>query len=133
MTPVFADTSFYLALFSRDDAWHQKALRWSEADTRPVILTEFVLIELGNALSRGQARPFFVDLVKWLRRDEASEIVPATPELVEDGLRLFAQRPDKDWSLTDCISFVVMGHRHLSDALTADSHFEQAGFNALLR
>ena len=61
------------------------------------------------------------------------EIVPASPELFYRGIELFRVRPDKDWSLTDCISFVVMTDRGLSEALTGDKHFEQAGFKALLK
>ena len=56
----------------------------------------------------------------------------ATSELFERGLALYNARPDKEWSLTDCISFVVMADEGLTDALTGDRHFEQAGFTALL-
>nr|MBA2333413.1 nucleic acid-binding protein [Blastocatellia bacterium] len=66
-------------------------------------------------------------------RDSARvTIVPLDSNLFDRGLRLMASRPDKNWSLTDCISFVVMKERSLSDALTADRHFEQAGFRALM-
>ena len=53
--------------------------------------------------------------------------------LFEAGFNLFEARPDKDWSLTDFISFVVMEREGLTEALTGDHHFEQAGFTALLR
>jgi predicted nucleic acid-binding protein len=59
--------------------------------------------------------------------------VPASPELFQRGVELFRARPDKEWSLTDCISFVVMTEKGLSEALTGDRHFEQAGFHALLK
>jgi uncharacterized protein len=59
-------------------------------------------------------------------------IVPATRELVQQGIDLYLNRDDKNWSLTDCISFVVMQDQQLTEALTADRHFEQAGFVALL-
>lgn len=48
-------------------------------------------------------------------------------------MELFGKRPDKDWSLTDCISFVVMHDYGLADALTTEHYFEQAGVNALLK
>jgi hypothetical protein len=70
--------------------------------------------------------------VRSLRFDPETEIVPPDPELFERGLDLFARRPDKAWSLTDCISVVVMSERGLTDALSGDRHFEQAGFRALL-
>lgn len=68
-----------------------------------------------------------------LLSDPAVEIIPPSSGLFERGLRLFRERPDKGWSLTDCISFVVMEERGIRDALTGDHHFEQAGFAALLK
>jgi uncharacterized protein len=59
-------------------------------------------------------------------------IVPPNQELFDEGIHLFAERPDKEWSLTDCISFIIMREYDLTDALTADHHFEQAGFRILL-
>ena len=133
MTPVFGDSWYYMALLNRRDAGHETACGWSAANARPVVLTDFVLIEVANAFSRGKAREQFLELVALLRSDANSTVVPASGELVERGLELFAERPDKDWSLTDCISFVVMRDRGITDALTADHHFEQAGFTILLK
>ena len=67
-----------------------------------------------------------------LAADPETRIVEASPELFEKGLTLYNSRPDKFWSLTDCISFVVMTEERISDALTGDRHFDQAGFKALL-
>ncbi len=72
-------------------------------------------------------------MVSRLRDKTKFEIVPATFELFEAGLLLHANRANKDWSLTDCISFIVMERRGLGRALAYDQHFEQAGFEALLR
>ncbi len=60
------------------------------------------------------------------------EVVPLTPELFDRGFALFRSRPDKEWGLVDCISFTLMRERGLRTALTADIHFQQAGFRALL-
>jgi predicted nucleic acid-binding protein len=60
------------------------------------------------------------------------EVVPLTEDLFAEGLALFLSRPDKEWSLTDCISFMVMEKRGIRQAFTADKHFAQAGFEALL-
>jgi predicted nucleic acid-binding protein len=60
------------------------------------------------------------------------EVVPHSVELSADAIRLFTARSDKDWSLTDCLSFLVMERKGIRDALTADNHFEQAGFRAIL-
>jgi predicted nucleic acid-binding protein len=133
MTPVFGDAWYYLALLNRRDTGHEGARTWSRANARPVVLTDFVLIEVGDAFSRGRARERFLQLVGMLRSDPNTTVVAANHQLVERGLRLFAKRHDKDWSLTDCISFVVMREQGITDALTADRHFEQAGFNILLK
>ena len=61
------------------------------------------------------------------------EFVPASVDLLESGLAMYRQRPDKSWSITDCTSFVIMGQRKLVQALAHDEHFVQAGFDALLR
>ena len=63
----------------------------------------------------------------------ADTVVGHVPAAYQAGFDLFANRPDKDWSLTDCISFGVMTERGLTEALTADRHFEQAGFRAVLK
>jgi predicted nucleic acid-binding protein len=60
-------------------------------------------------------------------------ILPCTDDLLRQGIEFYDQRPDKEWSLTDCLSFVVMGRENLREALTGDHHFEQAGFTALLK
>lgn len=132
MKSVFADTSYYVALLSSTDHWHKKAVEWSERIARRIVVTEYILVELAGALSRGPARPVFVGLLEQLQNDPFSTIVEASPRLFRRGCELFGQRLDKEWSLTDCISFVVMKQRRLSEALTADHHFEQAGFKALL-
>ena len=75
----------------------------------------------------------FTRLFEILRADRALEIVPVSRDLLERGRALYSDRPDKYWSLTDCISFVVMKDYQISEALTGDHHFEQAGFVALLK
>ena len=133
MNAMFADTSYYLAIINADDIDRDRALEWSNRWRGRVVLTDYVLMELGNALSSVSRRHQLVPLVESLKANRKVEIVPANEELFERGLELFGQRPDKDWSLTDCISFVVMQDYGLTDALTTDHHFEQAGFKALLR
>jgi predicted nucleic acid-binding protein len=66
-----------------------------------------------------------------IRQDARIDVVPHSGELSLAAFRLFTDRTDKDWSLTDCLSFVVMGRRGIMEALTADHHFEQAGFEAV--
>ena len=133
MKPVFADTSYYLALLSPGDVHHTRAVELSRAIRPTIVVTEFVLVELANALSRSDTRRCFVDLLTHIRSDSAVTIVPTSGELFDRGCQLYARRPDKDWSLTDCTSFVVMEEAGLKEALTADRHFEQAGFQVLLK
>jgi predicted nucleic acid-binding protein len=133
MKRAFADTSFYVALANPGDSLHQAAIRLSAERRGLMVTTDFVLVELGNWLSRSDDRPVFAGLLTQLRTDPRTTIVPATRRMVEAGCELYLQRPDKDWSLTDCISFAVMEERSIRDALTADRHFEQAGFSVLLR
>lgn len=132
MTPVFADASYYVALLSPRDQYHDVAVRVSGELRRPIVVTEFVLIEVSNALAQVESRARAARLWAHLNSEPSVTVVPASTNLVGEGLTLFAQRSDKNWSLTDCISFVVMRERGLTDALTADHHFEQAGFAALL-
>ena len=132
MRLVFADTSHYLALFGPRDRHHPVAVSWSRQTDLSVVTSEFVLVELGNALTRGNDRGLFLDLDRALRADTGIEIVSASPELYRQGVELFARRPDQTWSLVDCTSFVIMNRRGVTEALTADQHFLQAGFRALL-
>ena len=79
---------------------------------------------LSDSSSRGRVREFVV----FLRQSAACEIIPASRELFDRALDFYHQRHDKNWTLTDCTSFVVMRERNVTEALTGDKHFEQAGF-----
>lgn len=133
MTPVFADTSFYIAISNPRDSLHQTALDTSRRIRGTVVTTDYVLIEVANWLSRSGDRQVFVELLARLKDDANTIVVESDHTLFEEGCALYAIRPDKDWSLTDCISFVVMQQQKLVAALTADHHFEQAGFAVLLK
>jgi uncharacterized protein len=132
MNVVFADTAYYIALANRHDALHQRAMDFLAEYSGQVVTTGFVLLEVANFHSRSALRLPFLNLLKRISSDLETEIVPAATELFERGLALFSARPDKDWSLTDCTSFAVMTERALTDALTSDHHFEQAGFRILM-
>jgi hypothetical protein len=133
---VFLDTAYAVALASSTDAFHQQAVALAdelEASGTRLVTTWAVLLEIGNALSKLQYRHAALRLLSSLQGDASVEIVPLTGPLLEQALRLYSDRPDKEWGLTDCISFVVMETQDIRDALTADEHFQQAGFRALLR
>jgi len=133
MTPRFADAFYYLALISPDDARHTEAAELSESLGGSIVTTAWVLTEVADALSAAAHRGNFLRLLRALREDSDTEVIPPSPELFERGLDLYAQRPDKDWSLTDCVSFVVMRQYGITEALSGDHHFEQAGFTILLK
>ncbi|MEX0777345.1 MAG: PIN domain-containing protein [Phycisphaeraceae bacterium] len=131
MNRVFADTSYFIAVIAPNDSRHAAAQAWS-SHLPPIVTTAWVMTELAAYLSSPANRPLFNILLASMRDNPAVQFIPATQELFDRGAELYAARPDKGWSLVDCISFVVMQREGLSDALTADQHFVQAGFNALL-
>ena len=133
MNAVFADTYYYLALVSRRDAGHQRAAAFSRTYSGSVLTTAWVLTEVADALASPDQRGLFVALLGDLKRDPQTTVAEPTIELFAAGCDLFSQRPDKSWSLTDCISFVAMREHGLTEVLTADRHFDQAGYTALLR
>ncbi len=114
-----------------DDQYHiwavQAATKLAE-DATPRVTTEAVLIEIGNGLSRGRRRVLGLQAVRLLRNDPRLTLAPVTASLIDRAIDLFASRMDKDWGLTDCISFVVMRDLKLTRVLTTDEHFAQAGF-----
>lgn len=132
MTPCFADTFFFLALLNASDAYHAKARAANRID-RPIVVSNWVLLELADHLCDLRNRHLFPQVLDALRRDPRVEIIAAEDQWLADAMTLYAARPDKEWSLTDCTSFLIMQARGVHEALTADHHFEQAGFVALLK
>ena len=129
----FADTHYFLAMMNPRDERHARAVQFSHTRGDRLLTTAFVLTELADGLARSATRGAFAIVYDRLRSDPRTQIVPATPNLFDRGLSLYRARPDKDWSLTDCISFVTMSENSVREALTADHHFEQPGFAALLK
>jgi hypothetical protein len=129
---VFADTWFYLALFNTRDTHHRRVVDFVATFTGGVVTTQWILTEVADAFASIPQRRELQAKFQVLTEDPGTHIVVASPELFERGLALYNARPDKEWSLTDCISFVVMADEGLIEALTGDRHFKQAGFKALL-
>lgn len=132
MKAVFADTFYFLALLNARDAAHPKAVAASRTPGLCLLTTEFVLVELADALCRPGQREEVLALWNVVQTDPAFRLVAASGGLIERGARLYRERPDKEWPLTDCISFAVMQDHGVTKALTADHHFEQTGFQAAL-
>jgi predicted nucleic acid-binding protein len=131
---IFVDSSCLVALVMPRDQLRQRAINWSEALDGPFLTTEYVLCEVVNISSVIVHRRNVHYLLDGIfAQHESWEVVAASPVLFREGLSLHRQTPDKQWSLTDCISFGVMRGRGVRKSLTYDHHFEQAGFEALLR
>ena len=128
----FADSFFFIALLSERDACHHRAAEVSRQSWASIFTTRWVLAEVADALCapawRGRAGAF----IGFILTSPGFLVLGGSDDLFAQGMELYLARYDKEWSLTDCISFVVMADQGLREALTGDRHFEQAGFKALL-
>ena len=135
MTEVFLDAAYAIALSSPTDQYHERAKLLAEqleADSTQLITTHAVLLEIGNALAKQRHRIAAIALLYSLQEDPNVVILPLSEDLFDRAFQLYRGREDKEWGLTDCISFVVIKDRELMEALTTDEHFRQAGFQVLL-
>ena len=130
---VFADTFALLAWLNPRDESHAKVTAYLDGFTGRLLTTEWVLMEVADALSAPTARRTAVAFLQAVRADPMFEVIGYDAAVYGAGFELFSARPDKGWSLTDCISFAVMTDRGVTDALTADKDFEQAGFRAVFK
>lgn len=131
----FLDTGFVVAPVVENDQHHNRALELAEQieeEGRHVVTTRLVVAEIGDALASPGYRDRAAEHIVALQRSPTVDVNPLTEELFRRGFELYRERQDKAWGITDCISFVVMRDRGIRDALSTDSDFEQAGFNALL-
>ena len=138
MNEVFVDTSGWASFFVRTEPHHAKAIelmtQWQQQNGR-VVTTNYILSELAALFTSPLRVPrsTILDCIQTIRSRPWVEVVHIDPSLDEAAWKLFGDRLDKEWSLVDCASFVVMQQHGLTDALTADHHFEQAGFVRLLK
>ena len=133
---VFLDTAYAIALSATTDLSHERAIRLADqleiAEIR-LVTTRAVILEIGNPLSKQRYRHAAIQLLNSLETDSHVEIVPLSEQIFRKAFQLYRERSDKEWGLTDCVSFVVMHDRGITEALTTDEHFQQAGFQALLK
>lgn len=133
---VFLDSAYAIALASPNDDFHARAVVIAgqlKVSAARIFTTRAVILEIGNALAKQRYRRAAVALLQSFESDPSVEVAPLTEEVFRRAFALFRDRPDKEWSLTGCLSFVVMQDRQISNALTTDAHFEQAGLRAMLR
>ncbi len=132
MNKKFLDTSFTIALINDKDQYHGKAQEISPLYVRYYLVTTgAVLLEIGNAPAK-DFRNEDSTVVRTLRNSSKTAVIEINSDLSERGLEIYETYADKSWGLVDCISFVVMKEQNITDALTCDKHFVQAGFRALM-
>lgn len=136
MLEVFLDTSYALALSAPHDRYHEQAVTLAEqleADETRLVTTRAVVLEIGHVVSKIGYQQAAIEMLAALEVDRQVEIVPVSEQIYARALQLYQEQRAQTWSITDCISFVVMQERGLSDALTTGLHFQEAGFRVLLR
>jgi hypothetical protein len=133
---VFLDTAYAIALSVETDTFHERALELAEEIEEQeiqLVTTRAVLLEIGNALSKVNFRKAAVALLDSLETDKNVMIISLTEELYEAAYKLYQSRMDNEWGLIDCVSFVTMKQLGITESLTTDRHYQQAGFVTLLR
>jgi predicted nucleic acid-binding protein len=129
---IFVDSGFVIALINQRDQYHDQALQLADRfENSPLLTTDAVLLEIGNALSRSHKQEAAAIIEYFLTSAEV-EVVHLNAMLLNQALVLYRTYQDKAWSLVDCLSFVVMQEAKIKQVLSFDQHFTQAGFRSLL-
>jgi predicted nucleic acid-binding protein len=129
---LFVDTSYVIALVNTRDQYHGAAEELTEKyQGWPLVTTEAVLLEIAGALSARYKKAAISIIDAFISNDDV-DVIPFSNELFSKSLGLYKKYVDKEWSLVDCISFLVMRDKKIIAALSSDSHFKQAGFDPLL-
>ena len=134
MTALFLDTSFLIALEAADDQFHPSASRFWRSflnDPDTLVTTSFVLDEVATYFNSRGHHSKAIDIGRYLMTSPSVRLMHVDAEMFQDGWRWLARHEDKRYSLTDCVSFVVMKQLKIKAALTFDKHFAQAGFQML--
>ena len=133
MRVLFGDAFYFMGILNRRGQYADQFVAFNESFDGRIITTDWILAEVADAFSasniRGRVRDYFMHL----RNVEEFECIRASDDLFDRALSLYHKHIDKDWSFTDCTSFVAMRDRGITDALTGDKHFEQAGFIPLFK
>ena len=129
---IFVDTLFVVGFTNERDQYHDEAVKLAaEYNGKTLLVTDAVLLEIGNSLS-GRFRKQAVETIESFMKSREIEIVRLDETLFDKAFELYKNHADKSWGLVDCISFVVMKEQNITDALTCDKHYVQAGFRALM-
>lgn len=136
MKTVFVDTSALIALGNQRDAFHAQAIKVNQELRqlqRKYVTTSAIFLELGNAFSQVSLKPTAIQLIEAIKQSKKWSYINIDDKLMDKGYELFKQMDDKEWGFVDCTSIVVSRDMGLNEIFTADHHFEQAGFNILLK
>lgn len=129
---VFVDTAYVLALINERDQYHDRAQELADFfEGQELVITDAVLLEIGNALSRGYKKQA-INIINYFIESDEVEVVRHTSQVFDKAFAMYKKYDDKEWSLVDCISFVVMREKGIKQALTFDNHFQQAGFKTIV-
>lgn len=134
MRILFADTFYWIAILNPKDEWHSKVIKFSNTLTDyKLIVTDEIIDEIFNFFAKHgkQMREKVYQLSQAISKDPNIEIITPTPSIRQAGIELYGKRLDKGYSLTDCISIVVMKDRNIPEVLTHDYHFTQEGFTII--
>ena len=138
MSDYFGDASYWIAQIDPDDEFHRQSQEYAALialENRRVVTTQLVLNEVLNPRSGTTARQrrAAIALVDRIGRDTQVDIVPQSPEQFAEALNMLRVAvDDKEWSITDCASFLTMRQSSIQEVLTSDRHFAQAGFTVML-
>ncbi|WP_425215553.1 type II toxin-antitoxin system VapC family toxin [Tumidithrix helvetica] len=130
----FLDTSYVLSLELLNEKHHAEVLaHWQSLDrqTLEIVTTSYVFDEIVTFFNSRDRHDKAVEVGDRLLNSSIIELVQVDESLFIEAWLFFAKHSDKSYSLTDCISFLVMSKKKISKALTADRHFVQAGFQRL--
>ncbi len=136
---VFVDTSAWKAFYDEKDDQHLDARKFMESvsskrtPVRSFITSDYVIDETLTLIRLAHSHAKAVEFANTVLSSRATKLYFVGEELFNQGLALFTERADKNWSFTDCVSFALMKHLSLTTAFTFDPHFQQAGFNTLPR
>ena len=136
MKAIFADTFYWIALLNSRDTWHLEVVKVSqEISNSPLVISDGIIDELfAYSSKRGNLLRLKVsELYKIFRKDPNIQIISYSPQIRQKAIDLYEQRPDKGYSLVDCISMVIMKEMRISEVLTNDKHFAQEGFTILFK
>jgi len=134
MKSIFIDTGFVIALASVTDQNHEKASQlWNELlkDLPEMVTTTYVIDEIVTFFNSRNRHAKAVEIGNRLMNSHSVQVIYVDKGLFDKGWQYFQQHDDKTYSMTDCISFIVMKEQGIEAALSFDKHFTQAGFKVL--